>query len=59
MAGASSREILKIQKFMLGDRIPDRGPGRLEALIEATYTKERAQHLRRANLGIDRGAGAL
>jgi hypothetical protein len=25
----------------------------LEALIEATYTKERTQHLRRANLGIE------
>jgi hypothetical protein len=26
----------------------------LEALIEATYTKERTQHLRRANLGIEK-----
>jgi len=26
----------------------------LEALIEATYTKERVQHLRRANLGIEK-----
>jgi hypothetical protein len=25
----------------------------LEALIEATYTKERTQHLRRANPGIE------
>jgi hypothetical protein len=28
MAGAGSREIPKTQKFMLGDHIPDRGPGR-------------------------------
>jgi hypothetical protein len=26
----------------------------LEALLEATYTMERAQHLRRANLGIEK-----
>lgn len=26
----------------------------LEALIEATYTKERVQHLREANLGIEK-----
>jgi len=26
----------------------------LEALIEATYTKERTQHPRRANLGIEK-----
>ena len=26
----------------------------LEALIEATYTRERTQHLRQANLGIEK-----
>jgi len=28
--------------------------GALEALIEATYTRERTQHLRQANLGIEK-----
>jgi hypothetical protein len=31
----------------------------LEALIEATYTKERTQHLRRANLGSRSGASCF
>jgi hypothetical protein len=42
------------QKFTLGDRIQNLALDVLEALIEATYTRDRAQHLRRANLGIEK-----
>src|SRR5260221_11839424 len=38
-------------KFAIGDRIEIAALDVLEALIEATYTKERTQHLRSANLG--------
>jgi 23S rRNA-intervening sequence protein len=41
-------------KFTVGDRIEAVALDVLEALIEATYTRERAQHLRRANLGIEK-----
>jgi hypothetical protein len=41
-------------KFTLGDRIEAVALGVLEALIEATYTRERNQHLRAANLGIEK-----
>jgi 23S rRNA-intervening sequence protein len=41
-------------KFTLGDRIETIALDVLEALIEATYTRERTQHLRRANLGIEK-----
>jgi hypothetical protein len=44
----------KSHKFTLGDRINNTALDVLEALIEATYTRERAQHLRRANLGIEK-----
>ncbi len=44
----------KSHKFTVGDRITFVALDVLEALIEATYTKERAQHLRRANLGIEK-----
>lgn len=44
----------KNHKFTVGDRIQNIALDVLEALIEATYTKERAQHLRRANLGIEK-----
>jgi len=44
----------KSHKFTIGDRIEAIALDVLEALIEATYTKERAQHLRRANLGIEK-----
>jgi hypothetical protein len=37
-------------KFTLGDRIEIAALDLLEALIEATYTKNRTPHLRRANL---------
>jgi 23S rRNA-intervening sequence protein len=42
------------QKFTVGDRIETLALDVLEALIEATYTRDRAQHLRRANLGIEK-----
>jgi hypothetical protein len=44
----------KSQKFTLGDRIENIALDVLERLIEATYTKERTQHLRAANLGIEK-----
>mgnify|MGYP001252815529 FL=1 len=40
------------QKFLLGDRIQATALDVLEALIEATYTRERRGHLARANLGL-------
>ena len=44
----------KAQKFTLGDRVQVTALDVLEALIEATYTRERAQQLRQANLGIEK-----
>jgi hypothetical protein len=44
----------KSHKFTIGDRIETIALDVLEALIEATYTRERTQHLRRANLGIEK-----
>src|SRR5450631_2317988 len=44
----------KSHKFTVGDRIQTVALDVLETLIEATYTKERTQHLRRANLGIEK-----
>lgn len=41
-------------KFTLGDRIESAALDVLNALIEATYTRDRTQHLRRANLGIEK-----
>ena len=41
-------------KFTIGDRIGTIAIDVLEALIEATYTGERTQHLRQANLGIEK-----
>jgi 23S rRNA-intervening sequence protein len=41
-------------KFTTGDRIHCVALDVLEALIEATYTRDRTQHLRRANLGIEK-----
>jgi hypothetical protein len=43
----------KSHKFTIGDRIGTIALDVLEALIEAT-TRERAHHLRRANLGIEK-----
>jgi hypothetical protein len=42
------------RKFTLGDRIEVTALDVLEELIEATYNKERAACLRRANLGIEK-----
>ena len=42
------------QKFLLGDRIQATALDVLEALIEATYTRDRRAHLARANLGLDK-----
>jgi hypothetical protein len=44
----------KAQKFTLGDRIELTALDVLDALIEATYTRDRLQHLRHANLGIEK-----
>jgi hypothetical protein len=44
----------KSHKFTIGDRIENVALDVLDALIEATYTKERLQHLRHANLGIEK-----
>ena len=41
-------------KFTIGDRIEITALDVLEALIEATYTKDRLQHLQQANLGIEK-----
>lgn len=42
------------QKFLIGDRIQTTAFDVLDALIEATYTRERRQHLIRANLGLEK-----
>jgi four helix bundle protein len=43
------------QKFLLGDRIQAAALDILEALIEATYSRERRNnHLARANLGVEK-----
>jgi hypothetical protein len=42
------------QKFVLGDRIQTTALDVLEALIEATYTRDRRGHLARANLGLEK-----
>jgi len=52
--GPTLEKFPKGQKFTLGDRIQNLALDVLEALIEATYTREHAQHLRRANLGIEK-----
>ena len=42
------------QKFLLGNRIQGIALDVLEALIEATYSRERRAHLARANLGLEK-----
>jgi hypothetical protein len=42
------------QKFLLGDRIQTVALDVLDALIEATYTRDRRGHLARANLGLEK-----
>ena len=44
----------KSQKFLLGDRMQTTALDVLEALIEATYTRDRRAHLLRANLGLEK-----
>ena len=52
--GPAIEKFPKSHKFTLGDRIQNQALDILEALIEATYTRERVLHLRRANLGIEK-----
>ncbi|MEM9355831.1 MAG: diversity-generating retroelement protein Avd [Pseudomonadota bacterium] len=42
------------QKFLLGDRIQSTALDVLEALIEATYSRDRKAHLSHANLGVEK-----
>ena len=42
------------QKFLLGDRIQSTAFDVLEALIEATFSRERQGQLARANLGLEK-----
>ena len=42
------------QKFLLGDRLQAIALDVLEALIEATYTRDRRSLLARANLGLEK-----
>ena len=44
----------RTQKFVLGDRIQAAALDVQEALIEATYTRNRQSHLMRANLGLEK-----
>jgi hypothetical protein len=44
----------KTHKFTVGDRLYNTALDVLESLIEATYSRDRQQHLRRANLGIEK-----
>lgn len=44
----------KSQRFLLGDRIQSTALDVLEALIEATYSRDRRAHLMRANLGLEK-----
>jgi hypothetical protein len=41
-------------KFVLGDRIQGAALDVQEALIAATYTRERREHLAQANLGLEK-----
>ena len=41
-------------KFTIGDRIGIASLDVLDMLIEATYTRDRLQHLQQANLGIEK-----
>ncbi len=44
----------KSQKFLLGDRIQTIAVEVLEALVAATYSRDRLGHLARANLGLEK-----
>ena len=49
--GSGGRRFPKTHKFTLGDRIVITALDILDALVEATYTRERMLHLRRALVG--------
>jgi hypothetical protein len=51
---ATIEKFPRSHKFTIADRIEITALDVLDALIEATYTRERIQHLRRANLGIEK-----
>lgn len=51
---ATVEKFPRTQKFLLGDRIQATALDVLEALIEATYARERKGHLARANLGLEK-----
>ena len=42
------------RKFLLGDRMQGAALDVLETPVEATYTRQRAAHLARANLGLEK-----
>ncbi|MEZ5842769.1 MAG: diversity-generating retroelement protein Avd [Hyphomicrobiaceae bacterium] len=42
------------QKFLIGERMQATALDVLDALIEATYTRDRRGHLARANLGLEK-----
>jgi hypothetical protein len=44
----------KGHKFTLGDRVATTALNVLDALVEATYTRDRADAVRRGNLGIEK-----
>ena len=44
----------RAQKFTLGDRIVNLALDTLELLIEATYTRQRSELLRRANIQLEK-----
>ena len=52
--GPTLEKFPKDKRFTLGDRIQNIALDILEELIEATYTRDRVPHLRRANLGIEK-----
>jgi len=52
--GSTLEKFPKDKRFTLGDRIQNLALDVLEALIEATYTRDRTIYLRRANLGIEK-----
>ncbi|HMF06040.1 MAG TPA: diversity-generating retroelement protein Avd [Methylocella sp.] len=51
---ATVEKFPRSHQFTIGDRIEALSLDLLESLIEATYTRERTQHLRKANLGIEK-----
>ena len=51
---ATVEKFPRAQKFLLGDRIQSTALDVLEALIEATYSRDRKSHLARANLGLEK-----